>query len=208
MSNDTQAGETYQVLQHQGQGWTALEQQRLSAGKPPGGPRTVRVARWSAQHPWRAIAAWVIFVTLCVVGGGAAGTKTDRGRQQPADRLRSGRPHRDQRSASPTTPRRTSSSPPDPARSTVRRRRPPRRRSPPGCGPSPRSRPSTPRSSPPTARHCSCRSRWPATPTPPRTGSSTLQAVTAKVAAEHPDAAGRGGRRRLARQGAQRHHRR
>jgi RND superfamily putative drug exporter len=37
---------------------------------------TVRVARWSAEHPWRAIGAWVLFVTLCVVGGGAAGTKT------------------------------------------------------------------------------------------------------------------------------------
>ena len=67
MSNDT-----YEVLSNTGTGWTASPQ------KPPSRrePRTVKVARWSAQHPWRAIAAWVIFVTLCVVGGGAAGTKT------------------------------------------------------------------------------------------------------------------------------------
>ncbi|PPK70973.1 MMPL family transporter [Actinokineospora auranticolor] len=37
---------------------------------------TVRVARWSAEHPWRSIAAWVVFVALCIGVGGAAGTKT------------------------------------------------------------------------------------------------------------------------------------
>src|SRR5690349_18940246 len=36
-------------------------------------PVTVRVARWSAEHPWRAVALWVVFVALCFVGGNAAG---------------------------------------------------------------------------------------------------------------------------------------
>jgi RND superfamily putative drug exporter len=34
---------------------------------------TVRVARWSAEHPWRAVALWVVFVAVCFVGGNAAG---------------------------------------------------------------------------------------------------------------------------------------
>lgn len=36
-------------------------------------PVTVRVARWSAEHPWRAIALWVVFVAVCFVGGSSAG---------------------------------------------------------------------------------------------------------------------------------------
>ncbi len=36
---------------------------------------TVRVARWSAEHPWRAIGAWLLFVAICVGAGSAAGTK-------------------------------------------------------------------------------------------------------------------------------------
>ena len=36
-------------------------------------PVTVRVARWSAEHPWRAMAMWVVFVAVCFVGGSAAG---------------------------------------------------------------------------------------------------------------------------------------
>ncbi|MEV0152145.1 MMPL family transporter [Micromonospora sp. NPDC050686] len=36
-------------------------------------PVTVRLARWSAEHPWRAIALWVVFVAVCLVGGSAAG---------------------------------------------------------------------------------------------------------------------------------------
>jgi RND superfamily putative drug exporter len=36
-------------------------------------PITVRVARWSATHPWRAMALWVVFVTLCFTLGNAAG---------------------------------------------------------------------------------------------------------------------------------------
>jgi putative drug exporter of the RND superfamily len=34
----------------------------------------VRVATWSARHPWRAIAGWVLFIALCVAAGAAAGT--------------------------------------------------------------------------------------------------------------------------------------
>ncbi|MEV4640414.1 MMPL family transporter [Actinoplanes sp. NPDC049548] len=33
----------------------------------------MRVARWSAEHPWRAIALWIVFVAVCFVGGNAAG---------------------------------------------------------------------------------------------------------------------------------------
>ena len=36
---------------------------------------TVRIARWSAEHPWRAIGAWILFVAICVGAGAAAGTK-------------------------------------------------------------------------------------------------------------------------------------
>jgi len=41
---------------------------------------TVRVARWSATHPWRAVALWLVFVAACVVVGGAVGSRqaTDR----------------------------------------------------------------------------------------------------------------------------------
>ncbi len=38
-------------------------------------PVTVRMARWSAEHPWRAIALWVVFVAVCFAGGSAAGTR-------------------------------------------------------------------------------------------------------------------------------------
>jgi RND superfamily putative drug exporter len=33
------------------------------------------MARWSAEHPWRAIAGWIVFVALCAVVGGMAGTR-------------------------------------------------------------------------------------------------------------------------------------
>ncbi len=36
-------------------------------------PVTVRVARWSAEHPWRAVALWMVFVAVCFAGGNAAG---------------------------------------------------------------------------------------------------------------------------------------
>ncbi|MEU8824731.1 MMPL family transporter [Streptomyces sp. NPDC048636] len=35
---------------------------------------TVRMARWSARHPWRAVVGWLVFVALCLVVGGAVGT--------------------------------------------------------------------------------------------------------------------------------------
>ena len=37
---------------------------------------TVRVARWSATHPWRAIGLWVVFVAVCFAAGSWAGTNT------------------------------------------------------------------------------------------------------------------------------------
>ncbi|MGY0060768.1 MMPL family transporter [Streptomyces sp. LZ34] len=37
---------------------------------------TVRVARWSARHPWRAVVGWLVFVALCLVVGGAVGTNS------------------------------------------------------------------------------------------------------------------------------------
>jgi RND superfamily putative drug exporter len=38
-------------------------------------PVTVTVARWSAVHPWRAVALWLAFVVAAVVVGGMVGTK-------------------------------------------------------------------------------------------------------------------------------------
>jgi RND superfamily putative drug exporter len=40
---------------------------------------TVRVARWSAVHPWRAMGMWFVFVALCFVVGGAAGLNESDG---------------------------------------------------------------------------------------------------------------------------------
>lgn len=37
-------------------------------------PVTVRMARWSAHRPRRAVAGWVVFVALCVAVGAATGT--------------------------------------------------------------------------------------------------------------------------------------
>ncbi|MFD7922044.1 MMPL family transporter [Streptomyces sp. NPDC059740] len=35
---------------------------------------TVRMARWSARHPWRAVLGWLVFVVLCLGTGSAVGT--------------------------------------------------------------------------------------------------------------------------------------
>jgi putative drug exporter of the RND superfamily len=35
---------------------------------------TGRMGRWSAQHPWKAIGVWLLFIAVVAVGGGAAGT--------------------------------------------------------------------------------------------------------------------------------------
>ncbi|HEX5742068.1 MAG TPA: MMPL family transporter [Pilimelia sp.] len=37
---------------------------------------TVRMARWSATHPWRAIVGWLVFVVLCVGLSAAVGTNS------------------------------------------------------------------------------------------------------------------------------------
>ncbi|ROP30712.1 MMPL family transporter [Couchioplanes caeruleus] len=37
-------------------------------------PATVRIARWSATHPWSAIGLWTAFVVVCYLLGGAVGT--------------------------------------------------------------------------------------------------------------------------------------
>ena len=39
-------------------------------------PVTVRLARWSATNPWKAIAAWLVFVTACIAFGQLAGMKS------------------------------------------------------------------------------------------------------------------------------------
>ncbi|MET7274781.1 MMPL family transporter [Streptomyces flaveolus] len=39
---------------------------------------TVRMARWSARHPWRAVVGWLLFVVLCLVTGTAVGTNSAR----------------------------------------------------------------------------------------------------------------------------------
>jgi RND superfamily putative drug exporter len=39
-------------------------------------PLTVRLARWSATHPGRAIALWLVFVTSCVAIGSVSGLRT------------------------------------------------------------------------------------------------------------------------------------
>jgi len=43
--------------------------------RPRRGGATVRAARWSATHPWRAIALWLAFVAACFAIGQAAGTR-------------------------------------------------------------------------------------------------------------------------------------
>jgi putative drug exporter of the RND superfamily len=44
--------------------------------------RVVRIARWSAEHRWRAVLGWVAFVVVCVGIGGMAGTATQTDAQQ------------------------------------------------------------------------------------------------------------------------------
>ncbi|MFJ9018676.1 MMPL family transporter [Streptomyces sp. NPDC102259] len=39
---------------------------------------TVRMARSSARHPWRAIVGWLVFVTLCLAAGSAVGMNSAR----------------------------------------------------------------------------------------------------------------------------------
>ena len=44
--------------------------------------RVVRIARWSAEHRWRAVLGWVAFVIICVAVGGMAGTVSQTDAQQ------------------------------------------------------------------------------------------------------------------------------
>jgi RND superfamily putative drug exporter len=37
---------------------------------------TVRIARWSANHPWRAILIWIVFVAVCLGIGSFVGTRS------------------------------------------------------------------------------------------------------------------------------------
>ena len=39
-------------------------------------PLTVRLARWSATHPWRAISLWLVFVITCIGVGSVSGLRT------------------------------------------------------------------------------------------------------------------------------------
>jgi RND superfamily putative drug exporter len=56
-------------------GMTTTAPARPSAGVRPI-PATVRVARWSATHPWRAIALWLAFVIACIAAGSLSGLRT------------------------------------------------------------------------------------------------------------------------------------
>src|SRR5262245_25621275 len=55
---------------------------------------TVRIARWSAEHPWRAIGAWLLFVAICIGAGQVTGTKSadfdDAPKGEPANYQTSG----------------------------------------------------------------------------------------------------------------------
>ena len=44
--------------------------------------RVVRIARWSAEHRWRAVLGWVAFVVICIAVGGMAGTASQTDAQQ------------------------------------------------------------------------------------------------------------------------------
>jgi RND superfamily putative drug exporter len=53
-----------------------------SKSRPRRRSPSVRAARWSATHPWRAIAMWLAFVAACIAIGQAAGTRTATGLDQ------------------------------------------------------------------------------------------------------------------------------
>src|SRR4051794_4083047 len=58
--------------------WTASDPQPLkgkSMRTDPASRPTVRAARWSATHPWRAVALWMVFVAACIAVGNAAGLR-------------------------------------------------------------------------------------------------------------------------------------
>ncbi|RHA44423.1 MMPL family transporter, partial [Cellulomonas rhizosphaerae] len=49
---------------------------------PPPGPAAQRLARWSATHRWTAIGLWILLVAGTLVGGLAAGTRSQTGAEQ------------------------------------------------------------------------------------------------------------------------------
>lgn len=51
-------------------------------------PMTVRVARWSATHPWRAMALWLVFVAISISVGALAGTKESSNSGEVGETLR------------------------------------------------------------------------------------------------------------------------
>ena len=72
---------------------TVVDRPSAPPGPPPVAARgTARLAGWSARHPWRALAGWVLLVALAVTAGSAVGTRqlTDVdmavGLSAPADR--------------------------------------------------------------------------------------------------------------------------
>ncbi|MFI2753693.1 MMPL family transporter [Cellulomonas sp. P22] len=62
--------------------------ERAAAQRPPSPPRrdrvpgAQRIARWSATHRWAAIGLWVLFVAATLVGGLAAGTRSQTAAEQ------------------------------------------------------------------------------------------------------------------------------
>ncbi|MFJ3894789.1 MMPL family transporter [Streptomyces sp. NPDC090083] len=65
------------------------------------GGATVRIARWSATHPWRAVGAWVLFVVLCVAAGAAVGTRSSDTDLATGESLRATRIEDDARLTAP-----------------------------------------------------------------------------------------------------------
>ncbi|MDI2130833.1 MMPL family transporter [Yinghuangia seranimata] len=57
-----------------GQPTSTTPQGTPRAGRGRKTTATVRLARWSATNPWRAIGIWVALVAVCMVAGGMAGT--------------------------------------------------------------------------------------------------------------------------------------
>ncbi|MFE0171824.1 MMPL family transporter [Streptomyces sp. NPDC059002] len=48
---------------------------RQNAGARAADRPTVRIAMWSARHPWRAVLGWLLLVVLCLALGSMAGTR-------------------------------------------------------------------------------------------------------------------------------------
>ncbi len=150
-------------------------------------PVTVRLARWSAEHPWRAIALWVVFVAVCFVGGNAAGlneaTDADQaiGEFGRAELIVDSGDFHDPAIENVLITARSGALDPAAAKAAAAGRR----------GPVAAGRPGVASVGYAGAvagrrRRCWCRSPWPATRTPPRTGCSRCCDATAAVQEAHP----------------------